>query len=87
MAVDHVVLSVSVNQPDEQIAEGQFVQFSEDGGVRLRPWSIRWATPGQLDAMAAAAGLELDERTADMAGTPFAADSEQHVSIYRRARA
>ena len=56
MTVDHVVLSVSVNRPDEQLAEGQFVQFSEGGGVRLRPWSIRWATPEQLDAMAAAAG-------------------------------
>jgi len=86
MAVDHVVLSVSVNRPDEQLAEGQFVQFSEDGGVRLRPWAIRWATPGQLDAMAAAAGLELDERTADMAGTPFADGCDQHVSIYRRSR-
>jgi SAM-dependent methyltransferase len=84
MAVDHVVLSVSVNRPAEQLAEGQFVQFSESGGVRLRPWSIRWATPAQLDAMAAAAGLQLDERMADMSGAPFADDSTQHVSIYRR---
>ena len=85
MAVDHVVLSVSVNRPDEQLAEGQFVQFSEGGGVRLRPWSIRWATPDQLDAMAAAAGLRLDERLGDMAGEPFTDDSAQHVSVYRRA--
>jgi SAM-dependent methyltransferase len=84
MAVDHVVLSVSVNRPAEQLAEGQFVQFSESGGVRLRPWSIRWATPAQLDAMAAAAGLQLDERMADMSGAPFTDDSTQHVSIYRR---
>jgi SAM-dependent methyltransferase len=85
MAVDHVVLSVSVNRPEEQVAEGQFVQFSQDGGVRLRPWSIRWATPEQLDAMAAAAGLRLDERLGDMAGAHFDDDSAQHVSIYRRA--
>ncbi len=85
MAVDHVVLSVSVNRPDEQLAEGQFVQFAENGGVRLRPWSIRWATPEQLDAMAAAAGLYLGARLGDMAGTPFTDDSAQHVSIYRRA--
>jgi SAM-dependent methyltransferase len=84
MAVDHVVLSVSVNRPDEQLFEGQFVQFSESGGVRLRPWSIRWATPGQLDDMAAAAGLRLAARIGDMAGTPFTDDSRQHVSIYRR---
>ena len=85
MAVDHVVLSVSVNRPDEQFAEGQFVQFSESGGVRLRPWSIRWATPGQLDEMASAAGLRLVARVGDMAGAAFTDDSTQHVSIYRRA--
>ena len=84
MAVDHVVLSVSVNRHDEQLAEGQFVQFSQDGGVRLRPWSIRWATPEQLDAMATAAGLRLDVRYGDMTGTAFTDDSAQHVSIYRR---
>jgi SAM-dependent methyltransferase len=84
MAVDQVVLSVSVNRPDEQLFEGQFVQFSERGGVRLRPWSIRWATPEQLDEMATAAGLRLLERVGDMAGTPFTDDSLQHVSMYRR---
>jgi SAM-dependent methyltransferase len=84
MAVDHVVLSVSVNRRDEQLAEGQFVQFTEGGGVRLRPWSIRWATPAQLDEMATAAGLRLAERFDDMAGAPFTDDSARHVSVYRR---
>ena len=32
-----------------------------------------------------AAGLRLDARFADMAGTAFTADSAQHVSIYRLA--
>jgi len=85
MAVDHVVLSVSTNTPGDQRAEGQFVQFSEAGGVRLRPWSIRWVTPAQLDEMAAAAGLVLESRMTDMAGTPFTADSDEHVSVYRKA--
>jgi SAM-dependent methyltransferase len=85
MAVDHVVLSVSVNRPIDQTVEGQFIQFSEDGGVRLRPWSIRWSTIDQLDAMATAAGLCLAFRFGDMAGTAFTADSAQHVSIYRSA--
>src|SRR5690606_29272114 len=48
LAVDSVVLSVSVDRPDEQRAEGQFIEISEAGGVRLRPWSIRWSTPEQL---------------------------------------
>jgi SAM-dependent methyltransferase len=82
LAVDHVVLSVAVDDPDNQRAEGQFVQFSESGGVRLRPWSIRWATPAQLDEMADRAGLTLVERFSDMAGAEFDDDSDQHVSIY-----
>jgi SAM-dependent methyltransferase len=82
LAVDQVVLSVSVDDPDSQRAEGQFVQFSEGGGVRLRPWSIRWATPAQLDDMAAHAGLALLARFGDMAGDGFDDDSTQHVSIY-----
>jgi SAM-dependent methyltransferase len=85
LAADRVVLSVSVDRPAEQRAEGQFVEFSESSGVRLRPWAIRWATPEQLDVMAGAAGLVLDRRDADMAGTPFDADSAHHVSIYRPA--
>jgi SAM-dependent methyltransferase len=85
MAVDHVVLSVSSNRHADQRAEGQFIHLSESEGVRLRPWSIRWATPQQLDAMASAAGLRLADRWADMAGAPFTDDSTQHVSVYRRA--
>jgi SAM-dependent methyltransferase len=85
MAVDQVVLSVSVSRPDEQVFEGQFVEFTEHGGVRLRPWSIRWATPAQLDDMAAAAGLRLDERWGDMARSSFTGDSARQVSVYRRA--
>ncbi len=87
MAVDNVVLSVSSHRHGDQRAEGQFIQLSEAGGVRLRPWSIRWATPGQLDAMAGAAGLRLADRWADMAAAPFTDDSTQHVSVYRQAAA
>ena len=87
LAADHVVLSVSVDDPAHQRAEGQFVQFTESGGVRLRPWSIRWSTPEQLDAMAARAGLVLRDRTTDMAGRPFTPDSEQHVSVYEKPEA
>lgn len=83
MGVDHVVLSVSRHQPDEQRVEGQFVTFTEAGGVRLRPWMVRWSTPGELDAMAATAGLALAERWADTSMTPFTDDSPHHVSVYR----
>ena len=83
MGVDHVVLSVSRHAPAEQRAEGQFVTLTEAGGVRLRPWMVRWSTPDELDAMAAASGLTLAERWADMSMTPFTDDSPHHVSVYR----
>jgi len=86
MSVERVVLSVSDHRPGEQRTSGQFVELTEAGGVRLRPWSIRWAPPAELDEMAAAAGLRLERRDADMAGTPFDGDSDHHVTVYRSAR-
>ena len=84
MAADRVVLSVSDHRPDEQRTSGQFVELTEAGGVRLRPWSIRWADPSELDDMARAAGLELERRVGDMAGAPFDDRSDHHVSVYRK---
>jgi SAM-dependent methyltransferase len=84
IAADRVVLSVSVHHPDTQIAEGQYVEITESGGVKLRPWSIRYATPEQLDAMACIAGLELESRSSDWAGAVFDTLSSHHVSIWRR---
>ncbi|MDO8363764.1 MAG: class I SAM-dependent methyltransferase [Actinomycetota bacterium] len=83
VTADRVVLSVSSSNPAEQQAEGQYVDITEAGGVRLRPWSIRWATPEQLDGMAAAAGLALAQRWEAFDGTPFTVDSPRHVSVYQ----
>ncbi len=87
MTVDRVVLSVSDHRPAEQRTSGQFVEFTESGGVRLRPWSIRWAAPAELDEMAAQAGFRVERRDADMAGTPFDDHADHHVSVYRLGRA
>jgi SAM-dependent methyltransferase len=81
---DRVVLSASIHHADDQRADGQFVELTEAGGVRLRPWSIRWAEPEQLDEMARASGLTLSERWGDYARSEFDIMSERHVSIYRR---
>jgi SAM-dependent methyltransferase len=83
IAADRVVLSVSDHRPDEQRTFGQFVELSETGGVRLRPWAIRWASPPELDAMAVSAGLVLDARFADMTGAAYGDDADHHVSVYR----
>jgi SAM-dependent methyltransferase len=84
IAADRVVLSISVDDPDHQSAAGQFVELSETGGVRLRPWSIRYATPAQLDEYARAAGLTLEQRWESFGRSPFDDDSPRHVSVYRR---
>ena len=81
---DRVVLSVSTADPAQQRAEGQYIDITEAGGVRLRPWSIRWATVGQLDEMAAIAGLQLTDRWAGFDRSPFGEESTRHVSVYRR---
>lgn len=80
---DRVVLNVNTADPANQRAEGHYVDITESGGVRLRPWSIRWATPVQLDGMAHLAHLHLEARWTSFDGAPFGAESTRHVSIYR----
>ena len=82
--VDRVVLSVDVHDPENQSVDGQFIEFTESSGVRLRPWSIRYCTPTELDAMAAAAGLHLGDRWENVRRDPFDQDSPTHVSVYCR---
>ena len=81
---ERVVLSASVHHAGDQRADGQFVELTEAGGVRLRPWAIRWAEPDQLDQMAADSGLALWQRWGDYDRSPFDSTSERHVSVYRR---
>lgn len=85
ISADRVVLSASVHDAARQRADGQFVELTETGGVRLRPWAIRWAEPAELDQMAERSGLRLDERWADFDRSPFDASSERHVTVYRTA--
>ncbi|MEY4175090.1 MAG: hypothetical protein RI900_2255 [Actinomycetota bacterium] len=82
LGADRVVLSVSTARPGDQVAEGQFIEFTESGGVRLRPWSIRWATVAQLDAMAAAVGLQVTRRWGGFDRSPFTPESTRHVTVY-----
>ena len=83
MTVDAVVLSVTAHDPAAQTAQGQYISISSTGGVRLRPWAIRYATVEQLDAMALDSGFRLAERWEDTERAPFNADSPRHVSVYR----
>lgn len=84
LETDRVVLSISRHHAEQQSAEGQFVEITEVGGVRLRPWAIRYADPDQLDEMAGGAGMTLEHRWDSFGRKPFDADSVRHVSVYRR---
>jgi SAM-dependent methyltransferase len=85
ITADEVVLSVSQRDRAAQTITGQHVHVTE-AGIRLRPWHLRYATPAQLDAMAADAGLALAWRAGGWEGEPFTEDSAVHVSAYRRGR-
>lgn len=80
---DRLVLTATREDRDAQTLTGQHVELT-DGQVRLRPWRIRWVTPDQLDALAAAAGLTLVERYASWSQEAFSVISAQHVSVYRK---
>jgi SAM-dependent methyltransferase len=79
---DRVVLQVTMHDAVAQTVVGSLVDITE-AGIRLRPWRIRWATPDELDAMAAEAGLERVERWGDWDRRPFDDDSPRHVTLYR----
>jgi SAM-dependent methyltransferase len=81
LSVDEVVLSVSHRDRAAQTVSGQHVHITE-AGIRLRPWHLRYATPAQLDQLAAAAGLGLVDRASGWRGEPFTEASSTHVSTY-----
>jgi hypothetical protein len=83
MSVDRVVLVADVHRPETQTVDGQIIEFTESGGVRLRPFSIRYCAVHEIDRMAGDAGFELVERTEGPGGPPFDEESASHVSVYR----
>lgn len=87
MTVSEMVLSISDHDPTEQRAHGHLVQFTDGERVRLRPWAVRYAPPGELDSMARTAGLDLVARWEDFERHPFGGDSSRHVSVYALTRA
>ena len=84
VSVDGVVLTATEHEPAAQLITGQHVQISE-AGIRLRPWSVRYLTPEQLDLLAADAGLARAERWGGWDGRPFDDGCDTHVSVYRAA--
>ncbi|MDH4362609.1 MAG: class I SAM-dependent methyltransferase, partial [Acidimicrobiia bacterium] len=56
---------------EAQVIVGQHVEVGP-GGVRFRPWRLRWATTDQIDGFARAAGLVLAERHGGWSGEVWA---------------
>lgn len=76
-------LDVARHDPVHQRVESAHVVLTEGGAVTY-PVHLRYAWPAELDALALAAGLDPVARYEDYERTPFTADSEAHVSVYRR---
>jgi len=57
---------------------------AEDGGFRERSIPFRYVWPSELDLMARIAGLQLEARWSDWSRAPFTADSDKHVSVWRK---
>jgi SAM-dependent methyltransferase len=86
MTTGEVVLSISRHDEVAQRIIGQFVQFTDGQQTRLRPYSVRYVNPQQLDDLAQSAGLQLVSRHADGNKTPIAPDSDRHVTRYTKAQ-
>jgi SAM-dependent methyltransferase len=82
MSTTEVVVSVSRHDAENQHITGQFIQFTDGAAVRLRPWSIRYFSPTQLDSYAHDAGLVLSHRVSDGHGRAFDPTSDRHISCF-----
>lgn len=82
---DGAVITATQMDQSTQVVSGQHLEV-DDRGVSVRPWRLRWLTPGQLDEMAGRAGLQLTERFRSWDEDRFGPDAETHVSVYRSQR-
>lgn len=78
---DAVHLDIGHHDPVSQRFAAQWIVLSESG-VRLFPFSMRYAWPSELDLMARIAGLRRRERWGGWSGEAFSATSTGHVSVY-----
>jgi len=80
---DSATIEVSRHDAALQRVTSQIITLDRQG-VHLGPVALRYSWPGELDLMAAAAGLRLAERHGDWDRRPFGSGSAKHVSVYRR---
>src|SRR5918995_6124180 len=86
VGTDSALLSVSRHDAATQRVDSLHVRLGDDG-VRTWPVHIRSAYPSELDLIAEAAGLQLQDRWGRWHREPFTGDSVKHVSVYATAPA
>ncbi len=55
-----------------------------DGSFRYNVGNFRYAWPSECDLMARMAGMEIVARFGDWDRSPFTADSDKHISVWRK---
>ena len=70
--------------PVTQEASSHHFTRTAAGHHRYGRHRFRYVWPSELDLMARLAGMTLEHRWADWHRSPFTAESEQHVSVWRR---
>jgi SAM-dependent methyltransferase len=81
MSDREVRLDLARHDPIEQRIQSSRVVLG-DQGVKVYPYTVRYAYPAELDVMAMLAGMRLSERYGDYDRQPFRPTSAGHVSIY-----
>jgi SAM-dependent methyltransferase len=80
---DSATIEVSRHDAALQRVTSQIITLDAQG-VHLGPVALRYSWPGELDLMAAAAGLRLAGRYGDWDRRPFDSGSVKHISVYQR---
>jgi SAM-dependent methyltransferase len=84
--LDRVLLHVFRHEPADRTIVNQTVVLAHGQPAAIYPARLRYASPEELDAMAADAGLVLRQRWAGWDRQPYLADASPiHVSMYGRA--
>ena len=73
---------LSAYRIEDGVVQGSIVSITESG-IRLRPWSVRLATPEELDEVASEAGLVVEHRWSGWRAQPFDASCDRCVTVFR----
>lgn len=79
-----IVTSEATVSAHEQLVDGMFVEVFNDGTRIEHPWTIRFSSINEIDAMASLAGLNCEQRWSSYGRDIFTDESSRHISVYGR---